>query len=186
MAFENVPVINLRLDFEQVRRYASDLNIAEAAGQNSMRVHWNNNRPEIENELNWLMRMSIINIECYVQYAVWETLHRKGLWTPEVAQKLRKPFSLGRGTCRVFYQSLPSLISPDVSLTRSNKKLWERTLRLYEEVRNPLFHGKQAVQLRPEAFSAVIEHLGEMYQWIDSWCLRDWLFGVPESQSRRP
>ncbi len=183
LKFENVPVINLRLDFENVRTYANDLMVAEKTEQNSKQTHWCNNRFEIENELNWLMRMSIINIECYVQYAVWETLHRKGLWTPEIGQKLRKPFSLGRGTCKVYYHSLPGLISPEVSLRRCNQDLWQRTSRLYDEVRNPLFHGKQAVEIQPAGFSAVIGNIGEMYQWIDTWCRREWVFRAPESPS---
>ncbi|MDP9179906.1 MAG: hypothetical protein M3O61_19740, partial [Gemmatimonadota bacterium] len=165
LRLENVPVINLRMDFENVRKYANDLVDAEEADGNSTLPHWRNNLFEIETELNWLMRMSVINIECYVQYAVWETLHRRRLWTADIGVKLRNPFSLGRGTCRVYYHSLPSLISPDISLLRRDPVLWQRTASLYSEVRNPLFHGKQAVEIKPACFAAVIRHLGELYEW---------------------
>lgn len=180
LKFENVPIANLRIDFEKALTYANDLMMAEETELISKQPHWYSNRFEIESELNWLMRMSIINIECYVQYAVWETVHRRKIWTPEIGAKLRSPFSLGRGTCKVYYHALPGLISPSTSLMRANQKLWQSTVCLYDEVRNPLFHGKQAIDIEPSGFSTVMRHLAEMYQWMDTWCLREWVFGAPQ------
>ncbi len=177
LKFENIPIINLRLDFNNVLKYANDLMVAEKEYSNSKQPHWYNNRFEVEAELNWLMRMSIINIECYLQYAVRETLHRKGLWTPEIGNKLKNPFLLGRGTCQVYYHRLPSLISQEISLMNFNQSLWQKTVVLYEEVRNPLFHGKQAVEIEPAGFANVILHIEETYKWLDTWCLPEWVFG---------
>jgi hypothetical protein len=163
-----------------VRKYAADL-VAVERPDVSAAILGHGATLHMDRDLSWLLRMTIIDIECYVQYAVWETLHRRGLWTPAIGAVLRRPFSTrGRGgTCGVFYHSLPSLISAETSLKKANPALWEGAKALYREVRNPLFHGKEAVAIRPAAFASVITHLTQMYAWIDTWCLPEWVFGTP-------
>ena len=91
--------------------------------------------------------------------------------------KLNNPFSIGKGigACAAYYDKLPSLISPSLSLRVVDQLLWEKTRELYREVRNPLAHGMVASDIEPRQYASVVHHVESLYKWIDSWCLPEWV-----------
>lgn len=172
LQFENIPIVNLRLDFNNFKSYVDEVLEEEKKNSISTSSHWHNNRFEIEEEFNKIIRLSIMGIECYVKSAVWDQLHRNGQWNNQVADKLKNPFSMSRKAYEVYYHSLPSLISENLSLKHDNRA-WSKTVALYNEVRNPIFHGYQAVNIKPEGIAAFFDHLSLMYNWIDGWYTLD-------------
>ena len=172
LKFQNIPVVNLRLDFIQTYRDALDLiersSVCPAFPCDAVA------KSELDTELNWSIRSSIINIECYVYYAVWDVMGSTGAWTPAKRKVARNPYGHKKGVCGSYYDTLPSLVAPELSLRVADNTLWQRSLALYKEVRNPLFHGKMAYEIPLAAYFDVIEHLRLMYKWIDSWHQDDW------------
>jgi hypothetical protein len=168
LQFENIPLVNLRIDFKNFKKYVDKVLQEEEKHKISTTSSWHNNRFEIEEEFNNIMRLSVMGIESYVKAAVWDQLHRNGQWNREIANKLKNPFSMSRKVYEVYYHSLPSLISANLSLKNDNR-VWSRTVVLYNEVRNPLFHGYQAVNIKPAGIGSFFDHLSIMYRWIDEW-----------------
>ncbi|MCI0563270.1 MAG: hypothetical protein MN733_32740 [Nitrososphaera sp.] len=172
LKFENIPLVNLRLDFRNFKDYVDEVLREEKASQISSSIHWHNNKFEIEEEFNKIMRLSIMGIECYVKWAVRDKLHQTNKFTEKAKDKINNPYSMSRKVYEVYYHCLPSLIDNSLSL-KSNGRLWENTVHLYNEVRNPFFHGYQAEDISPVGISTFFEHMQSMYEWIDSWYTLD-------------
>ena len=172
LKFTNIPVVNLRLDFvhtyrdalERVRRDSSRFKYLDC----ELSGH------ELDQSLSWSIRSSIINLECYVNYAVWYVLGCTENLTPEISQLLKNPYGHKKGICGSYYDTLPSLVDPTLSLRIYDNTLWQRTIALYREVRNPLFHGKDVSEISASAYFEIIEHIRLIYSWIDSWHKSDW------------
>jgi hypothetical protein len=170
--FQNIPVVNLRLDFVQAYRDALELaRRAEACPDFPCDLAA---KQEMDFDLNWTLRSSIINLECYVHYAVWDVLGCTQAWTPDKRKTAKNPYGHKKGICGAYYDTLPALVAPELSLRVIDNTLWQRSLALYKEVRNPLFHGKMAYDISPPAYFTVIEHIRLMYKWIDSWHKSSW------------
>lgn len=171
LKFRNIPIINLRIDFREVVKYAQDMMLEDAEFPSTKHPHWYNKKEEIEGELNWIICRSIMGIEAYVKYAVSKTLHNRGIWSHEKSEVLKNPFSKKRKLYEAYFDVLPSLIAEDMSLKISQPVLWQNTVALYMQVRNPLFHGMEVYDIEPSQFMMVIKHLEKLYAWMDGWCL---------------
>lgn len=169
LKFQNIPLMNLRADFQRFEEDVSLLIVNENNHQVSSSVEWINNQFEIDHDFNEIMRLCIMGIECYVSAAVWETMHRCGTYTPEVKEKINNPFSMGRKAHEVYYHHLPQLIGEPYSLKLFDNNLWSKTVALYREVRNKIFHGYQATDITPKSMQLFVNHIAEMYDWIDLW-----------------
>lgn len=173
LKFQNISIVNLRLDFNNFKNYVDEVLKEEKVSSISSTPRWHNNKFEIEEEFNKIMRLSIMGIECYIKSAVWDQLHRNGLWNEDKGKRLKKPFSMSRKVYEVYYHCLPSLIAESLSLKVHSNEIWAKTVILYNEVRNPLFHGYEAVDISPYGISEFFKHIESMYQWIDGWYTLD-------------
>lgn len=54
-------------------------------------------------------------------------------------------------------------------MRRSSRRLWSRTKLFYEKIRNPVFHGSEISAWTVDGVIKAYRHLGEVYNWIDSW-----------------
>jgi hypothetical protein len=105
-----------------------------------------------------------------VTAAVRTSLQRAGKLPNPVPAFLTNPFTLGgKGTANTYYNRLPAQVDPEFALSRRDQPLWVRTRRLYDEVRNPLFHGFQLERPDVEGATRICTHAAELYDWVDAW-----------------
>lgn len=122
--------------------------------------------------LTLLLQRAFSGLEAYVVGATHIRLGELGVGVLARARaKLANPFVLGgKGAAENYYDRLPSMASGSYSLKHHSPQLWERTTRLYSQVRNPVFHGHEVEAESVAGVFEIFEHLADLYRWIDSWC----------------
>jgi hypothetical protein len=121
--------------------------------------------------LSLIVQRSILGLESYVIGSVWLEASRRGGLNSDLNRKIRNPFSINRGVgaAESYYHSLPSLLSPELSLRRHDAKLWGEVKAFYREVRNPLFHGQRLETTEPKDVLPCMTIVQSTFQWIATW-----------------
>jgi hypothetical protein len=120
--------------------------------------------------LTRIIRSSILDIEAAMCSCVHFEAAFRNILTENIKQAISNPFSLGgRSTATNFYDKLPALIDPNLSLSISNNKLWVETKLFYKNVRNPLFHGKELAENSPSIVKECLDLIIELFKWLESW-----------------
>lgn len=172
LAFGNIPVINLRMEFNATYAFIFSRK-AEAALQPPLKAI----RTELmiwggmpEDLFTLLLQRSVLGIEAYLPGALMESAARIGNLDIALVAKLRNPFSLGsKSAVANIYHRMPSAVHKELSLKHLNDELYGKNVMFYQKVRNPIFHGQQLVSPKIETVRTAFAHLAELYEWIDCW-----------------
>lgn len=133
--------------------------------------------------LTLFLQRAFVGIEAYVVGAAYLEIGKREVnRLKQALERLRNPFGLGgRGVADNYYNRIPRLVDDKYALRASNPQLWESTVVLYSEVRNPVFHGYEIDSDSSTGVLSVFDHLADIYRWIDSWCDLD---GIMPGASR--
>lgn len=174
MKLSNIPIINLRWEFDEYRclfRDQSFLAQFQRPILKPIRTHrmlWAGMPNDF---LTLVLQRLFLGLEAYLPYCVWYICGSQGrLRDLTVKQAIENVFSLGRKLPDNLYNKLPVLVDPTCALKSSDPKLYSKTEGIYKDVRNPIFHGKQLVQVAPDKdYLSLLDHFDSLYKWIDSW-----------------
>lgn len=174
LKLSKIPLLNLRQEFAA---YYQLLSQKEFRNQ----FHDNVVKPVQSPYLDWygmpegfltlILQRAILGVESFLPGAVFIEAGMAGMLDDTNLHKIRNPFKLGgKTTADNFYHRLPALLDPALSLKVSVPELWEQNFQFYNEIRNPLFHGRQ-IDDRKNVYSVykAFIHLASIYDWIDSW-----------------
>ncbi len=170
----NIPIINLRMEFDEYLNLLRSEPFKKSLFEcfiNPVKVSkmaWGGMPHDL---LTLMLQRSILGLEAYVSAAVSFELPPESHLSEEIIASLNNPFRLNRKLVVAIYDKLPGLISDECKLSTYSQALFDALARLYESVRNPIFHGSQ-VNLSPETYSKVancFELLAAVYSWIDTW-----------------
>lgn len=173
LRLQNIPLINLRLEFNYHFKLLSDPTFREEFSSSVVPIQtkyliWNGMPGAF---LTLIAQRAILGVESYLPSAVSHQAAKKGLINQDLAKKINNPFSLrGNGTVNNYYHHLPSLVNSSWSLKVADPPLWKTTVRFYKEVRNPLFHGNQIDDSGANGTLLLFQFVDKLYKWIDSWC----------------
>lgn len=161
---ENIPIINIRMDFRTRHRgYSEAYQTARVGGFQVKPI----DQFEWDDQCNYHLRESVLGLECYTKAAVWDCLHRLGKWA-EHGEAFKNP--PGRGSMyQKSYCARPALLTPEISLEQWSPWLWGSTKTFYKKVRNPMFHGHRLARVQPVTMVIALQTIENIYQWIDSW-----------------
>lgn len=185
MAFQpsmgNIPLWNLREEFHYTREMLNsvDFSIAYRARQRPLQTPlftWHGSDTDL---LSLLVQRAIQGVESYTVGAVWIKLNELGKMTSELNAKVRNPFSIkhGSGTVSAYYDNLPALIHPQLSVRIVDPDFWIELKDFYKSVRNPLFHGSQFGSSDLLNATKSFWFIEELYAWVDQWHTPEWVPG---------
>ena len=172
LALSNIPVINLRREFEEHLRLLETGQFRSQLYDFSTpvdlpRLKWTGLPDDL---LTMILQRAILGLESYVGAAVEYELTARQQLTEEKKKYLSNPFQLrGNGTADILFNRLPALVSESIQLAKVNPGLSERVREFYSAVRNPLFHGYQLSCATPDQVLAALVLIAAIYEWIDSW-----------------
>ena len=171
VAFENVPLINLRWEF---RDYF-------------FRVHdrWFLHEPDFKPKpittsyfvwvgmpdagASMLVSRAVVGLESYICAAAnFESAYR-GSRSAQLQAACRNPFTLGKHAADNLFNRLPDLVATGLQMKTSSPAQWVNVSAFYKEVRNPLSHGRQFDSISQPKLSELFACIAEIYQWIDTW-----------------
>jgi hypothetical protein len=172
LKLNNIPIMNLRTEFVN--------NLALLADKKFQAQCQMFGRPIETPYLTWfgmpdtlltiLLQRAILGFESYVTDAAYQLCGEAGRLTPELAAKLRNPFSLGGGgTADNYFNRMPALVDTQYQLKVADAELWETTRRFYTVVRNPLFHGNEVDMFSIYGVLRSHQHIDRLYWWVDGW-----------------
>jgi hypothetical protein len=170
----NVPLINLRTEFEQYLRLFRNADFKQAVFGCRLRpvripsLTWNGMPNDL---LTLMLQRTIVGLECYVAAAVDYELSKRGPLTPEAISSLNNRFSLDRSAVVALYDKLPELVDASLKLSAWNSALFSEIRFFYKSVRNPIFHGRQIVFSGDsyDHVASAFELIAGVYDWIDAW-----------------
>ncbi len=172
LKFSNIPTINLRMEFNSTYTYVFSEAAAAAlkppiqAVETPMLI-WLGMPDDL---MTLLLQRAILGVEAYLPAALKYASAQLGVISKELFAKLDDPFSLGgRTAVSNIYHRMPSAVHTELSLQYLDQELFEKTIRFYKLVRNPLFHGQQLHDTGIEALRLAFEHIARLYEWIDYW-----------------
>jgi hypothetical protein len=185
MAFEprmgNIPLGNLREEFHYTREMlrSQEFDVALKSHERPIKTpmfDWHGNDTDL---LSTLVQRAIQGVESYTVCASWIKLTALGKMTTALNEKVRNPFSIqrGSGAAAAFYDHLPALIHPDLSLQHVDPEFWTELKQFYRNVRNPLFHGSHFATADVSDASESFRILAEVYLWLDQWHEPEWQLG---------
>lgn len=174
LAVSNVPLINIRTEFEQYLRLFTNTGFKQAVFGCRLRpvripsLTWNG----LPNQLLTLMvQRTLVGLECYVAAAVEYELSKRGPLTPEGVSSLNNPLSLDRRAVVALYDKLPELLDASLKLSVRNAALFGGMKAFYKAVRNPIFQGGE-IGVSGDDYDHIAAAFGliaDVYDWIDSW-----------------
>jgi len=172
LKFSNIPTLNLRMEFNRTYAYLFS-DAAEAALKPPIRAIevpmfvWLGMPEDL---ITLLLQRAILGVESYLPAALKFASAQLQVVTSELFAKLNDPFSFGaKSAASNIYHRMPSAVHPELSLKYLDQELFEKTIRFYKVVRNPLFHGQQLHDTDIEAIRRAFDHLARIYEWIDYW-----------------
>lgn len=173
--FQNIPLINLRNQFDFDRKAISSSDFQKTLLNTS---RYDNLAcavafPEPNAFLSFLIRQTISSFESYLPGAVYLESGRRGVLTQDTGKLIQNPFKLGgKNTVEKYFHLLPCLVDNDYSLKTSGKQLFGKTEELYKNIRNPIFHGKEISKVNETTIIGMVsffDHISLLYDWIDEW-----------------
>jgi hypothetical protein len=172
LKLSNIPTINLRMEFNRTYGYV----FSDAAGTalkppiqavEAPMFVWLGMPDDL---MTLLLQRAILGVEAYLPAALKYTSAQLGVASKELFAKLDDPFSLGgRTVASNIYHRMPAAVHAELSLQYLDQELFDKTLRFYKSVRNPLFHGQQLHDTDIEALRRAFDHIARIYEWIDYW-----------------
>src|ERR1022692_2529720 len=88
-----------------------------------------------------------------------------------------------RSMAELYYNRLPAHVRESAALKNHDSKLWSVVKEFYRDIRNPLSHGDQLVNVRQESLRLAFEMFDSIYAWIDSWSDRNRVFRIMSSST---
>ncbi len=170
----NLPVINLRREFEEYRvifngnEFEEIISLSHINPVRISNITWHG----LPNELMTLIvQRSILGLESYISAAVVHELQSRGLEERLKNPAIDNPFSLNKSAVVALYEKLPGLIGDDFKLSSHDNKLFLEVKNFYKSVRNPIFHGKQLSLSGSYYLEAVksLSLISKIYSWVDTW-----------------
>ena len=167
-----IPVLNARMEFNNHVNTLGDPGFREqlTGPKEFVRTLYQDwyGLPEVL--ITGMLQRILLGLEGYVSAAVRISLQRAGKLPDPLPSFLTNPFTLGgKGTANTYFNRLPAKLNPEFALAQRNQVLWVRTKVLYDEVRNPLFHGFQLERADVDGANRVCAHVAELYDWVDAW-----------------
>ncbi|HWQ94078.1 MAG TPA: hypothetical protein VN418_01045 [Gammaproteobacteria bacterium] len=172
LTFENIPLINLRRDFNQTYSFVFHPDFARVFESPIRPVElplmvWKGMPDDL---VTVLLQRAVLGVESYLPGALFHTAGHLGKVSSELFAKLRNPFSFGSKSAVVnIYHRMPAELHWELSLLHFDAELFEKTKLFYQHIRNPLFHGKQLSRPEVQSVRAAMDHLARLYEWIDHW-----------------
>jgi hypothetical protein len=167
---QNIPTMNLRFQYAHDREMVFGEGLAETLhgwkfGQRDVTVTY----ADPDSYFTTLLRSTIVGIECTLQnFAVEELLFSNRL-TEELRQAIRHPSTLARSMADAHYNKIPYYVNANAPLKSYDTNLWNKVQQFYREIRNPIFHGSQLTDVKPEPLRSAFRMFDEIFKWIDSW-----------------
>ncbi|MEP1216689.1 MAG: hypothetical protein ABJM11_16665 [Marinobacter sp.] len=172
LTFSNIPILNLRREFNRFFEFLHSSRGEEAFKPpiqpiESPYMVWLGMPDDFA---TLLLQRALLGIESYLPFALMITAGKLGTFTNEFSHKLRNPFSFGARNLAInLYDRAPAAVHPELSLAHLDQSLFQKTLELYKEVRNPIFHGKQISRVEIGSLREVYNHVARLYEWVDIW-----------------
>jgi hypothetical protein len=171
VVFRNIPIINLLNEFREYYRIFQDRDFVSQFKRRKILpikapgIIW----LRMPNDfLTFVLQRIFLGFESYLYYAIWHKGHEMGIYS-DIKQYSEDPFRLGGSLVEVKFDKLPAKIKEEYSLRNYNKDLYSKTEKIYKEVRNPLFHGKQITSGFNNEYFSIVKHFYKLYQWVDTW-----------------
>lgn len=172
LTFDNIPLINLRWDFNQTYSFVFHPDFAQIFESPIRPVElplmlW---RGMPDDLVTVLLQRAVLGVEAYLPGALFHTAGKLGKVSGELFAKLRNPFAFGSKSAVVnIYHRMPAELHCELSLLHLDEELFEKTKLFYQHIRNPLFHGKRLSNPEAQSVRAAMDHLARIYEWIDYW-----------------
>jgi hypothetical protein len=170
LTVQNIPTMNLRF------QYAHDREIVFAEGL-AERLHaWKFGQGDVtvtyadpDSYFTTLLRTTIVGIECTLQNSTVEELLFSNRLTEELRHAIRHPSILSRSMADAHYNKIPYCVNANAPLKSYDTTLWNTVQQFYREIRNPIFHGFQLTDVKPEPLRCAFRMFDDIFKWIDSW-----------------
>lgn len=172
LQFSNIPLVNLRIEF--YRSYSFLYSKAAGDALRTPRLGpikydcftWYG----MPNEFFTLIsQRAILGLESYVSGMLFFLSHDVKGRDDKYLKKLKNPFSFGnRSVVKNLYHAAPGGVDPSFSLLIRNQSLYQETQKMYREIRNPLFHGRQLSNVSIVSVQGLFNHIAQLYVWMDS------------------
>ncbi|MEZ7910984.1 MAG: hypothetical protein QMB55_04100 [Propionivibrio sp.] len=172
LTFDNIPLINLRLEFNRTYQFIHSPEAGEILRTPIKQIQtplfiWNGMS---EDCMTLLLQRAILGVEAYLPGALKHTSAVLGNLSKELFEKLDAPFSFGaKSAVANIYHRMPEAVHPELSLRHLEQQLYETTIAFYREVRNPIFHGQQLCNSDLSKIQYAFLHVARIYEWIDHW-----------------
>ena len=168
----NIPIINVQRELAFYRALLRDEEFLAKLGKvgepiDIGHLEW---RDLPKNLLTYMVQRGILAVEATVDAAVDYQAAFEKRHDAAFAAKRAVVWNGGGSAANTYYNKLPGFLNPRYMLCNSDRDLWATTKRFYSEIRNPLFHGYQLSQPRPTSVLEILDYLGTMMQWIETWC----------------
>lgn len=172
LRFTNIPIINLRMEFNSTYEYVFSTAAADALKPPIHPVEapmfvWLGMPDDL---MTLLLQRAILGVEAYLPAALKYAAAQLKIVSKELLTKIDNPFSLGaKNLASNVYDRMPAVVHAELSLRYLDQDLYDTNLRFYRSVRNPLFHGKQLRHTEIESLRFAFDHIARIYEWIDYW-----------------
>jgi hypothetical protein len=170
LTVQNIPTMNLRFQYAHDREIVFAESLAERLhawkfGQGDVTVTY----ADPGSYFTTLLRTTIVGIECTLQNSTVEELLFSNRLTEELRHAIRHPNTLARSMADAHYNKIPYYANANAPLKSYDTGLWNMVQRFYREIRNPIFHGFQLADVKPEPLLSTFRMFDEIFKWIDSW-----------------
>jgi hypothetical protein len=172
LKFNNIPLINLRMEFNRAFSFVFSGGIEEVLKPPLKHIKaptmvWYGMPDDL---FTLLLQRAILGIESYLPGALIQTSAVLGKLSSELFTQMTNPFSFGsRSTVNNLYHLMPTAVHEELSLRHLDQALYDKTVQFYKHIRNPIFHGKQLRHTNIKALRSAFDHLALIYEWIDYW-----------------
>jgi len=164
----NIPFLNLRNEFKKNYGFISSAAFEAYlnAPQEPIKTPYGVWSAPSDHLMTFILQRSILGVESYLPIALKSTAHNLGVATNELFYKIDNAFGW-----KALFKEVPKLVSQEINLHRNNAQLYEKAEKFYNEVRNPLFHGREINGADVDSMRAAFSYINEIYMWIDEWYL---------------
>jgi len=172
LQLSNVPLVNLRIEFFQSYKFLYS-NVADEAltppHSKPIEYYYFTWYGMPDDFFTLILQRVIMGLESYLPGALFFLSHDIRGRDDNYLGKLKNPLLFGdRSIVKNLFHIAPGDIDPSFSLLAKNQGLYEETKKMYREIRNPLFHGKQLTNLKITNIRSFFNHIAQLYVWVDS------------------